>query len=431
MSFLTLLVSREGPTPTTAFDDYPDVDSGSCRLLGPTALIVQGLMGILVILSLVYKRYREEPRRPWRIWLFDVSKQVVGQMFVHGVNVLISGVISELTDRNACVFYFLNILVDTTVGVGIIYGCLHLFNHIFTEKLGWKGFESGVYGDPPSVNFWFRQAATYMTCLLIMKLLVVGLFVLVPGIFTIGQWLLSWTHAGGEVLQVAFVMGIFPIVMNILQFWLIDSIVKASSTPSPVALEVDSADPFHTSDREPLFNVSDDEDEGDHRPRRLQRDIENQLSPPSQSTFAPDSYSTAATIMGEGAALKKYDADEEGRSVPGGQHSYPPSLSGSVGSSHSGPSTDGSKGPKRKVTLPADNNPKLEQSNKVTSSQNTHAPSNSEDWGASWDDDEDNWEDHGKGQAQKAQGQGHDRPTEDLWTSPPAPPMPKRNRRLS
>lgn len=91
-------------------------------------------MGILVILSLVYKRYREEPRRPWRIWcvypvfwwslipitiyhrLFDVSKQVVGQMFVHGVNVLISGVISELTDRNACVFYFLNILVDTTVG---------------------------------------------------------------------------------------------------------------------------------------------------------------------------------------------------------------------------------------------------------------------------------------------------------------------------
>lgn len=48
--------------------------------------------------------------------LFDVSKQVVGQMFVHGVNVLISGVVSHHTSNNACVSYFLNILIDTTLG---------------------------------------------------------------------------------------------------------------------------------------------------------------------------------------------------------------------------------------------------------------------------------------------------------------------------
>ena len=69
-------------------DDYP-VDKRTCRLLGPTALVrsvvdllvppvlrahqeapqvVQALMGILVVSSLLYKRYRERPRRPWRIW---------------------------------------------------------------------------------------------------------------------------------------------------------------------------------------------------------------------------------------------------------------------------------------------------------------------------------------------------------------------------
>ena len=48
--------------------------------------------------------------------LFDVSKQVVGQMFVHGVNVLISDVVSHLSTANACVLYFLNILLDTTFG---------------------------------------------------------------------------------------------------------------------------------------------------------------------------------------------------------------------------------------------------------------------------------------------------------------------------
>jgi hypothetical protein len=78
--------------------------------------VVQGLLGLLVILSLVYKRHRESPKRPWKIWLFDVAKQLAGQMFVHGVNLLISGVVAKIESGNACVLYFLNILIDTTLG---------------------------------------------------------------------------------------------------------------------------------------------------------------------------------------------------------------------------------------------------------------------------------------------------------------------------
>lgn len=37
-------------------------------------------------------------------------------MFVHGVNVLISGVVAKISAGNACVLYFLNILIDTTLG---------------------------------------------------------------------------------------------------------------------------------------------------------------------------------------------------------------------------------------------------------------------------------------------------------------------------
>ena len=77
-------VLRDGH-PATLPDGLPDVDKHSCQLLGPTALvssffvvlvslwtlsfqIVQGLMGVLVVLSLVYKRHRERPKRPWGIW---------------------------------------------------------------------------------------------------------------------------------------------------------------------------------------------------------------------------------------------------------------------------------------------------------------------------------------------------------------------------
>jgi hypothetical protein len=48
--------------------------------------------------------------------VYDVAKQVVGQMFVHALNVAISDVLQRISDGNACVFYFLNILVDTTLG---------------------------------------------------------------------------------------------------------------------------------------------------------------------------------------------------------------------------------------------------------------------------------------------------------------------------
>jgi hypothetical protein len=58
--------------------------------------------------------------------LFDVSKQVVGQMFVHGVNVLISDVGSHHSAGNACVYYFLNILIDTTLG-----------EHVFQLQPNW------------------------------------------------------------------------------------------------------------------------------------------------------------------------------------------------------------------------------------------------------------------------------------------------------
>jgi hypothetical protein len=145
--------------------------------------------------------------------LFDVSKQVVGQMFVHGANVLISDMGSHHSAGNACVYYFLNILIDTTfgepsirpnsqqilicdVGVALIYIILRFITHILTDRAHLKGFESGQYGNPPSFTFWLRQAAVYVLSLTSMKLLVVGLFALYPGIFKIGDWLLSWTRSG-------------------------------------------------------------------------------------------------------------------------------------------------------------------------------------------------------------------------------------------
>ena len=64
--------------------------SGECELLGPFALLVQLALGGLALLALVFKRWRERPQRPVKVWAFDVSKQVVGSVLLHAANLVMS-----------------------------------------------------------------------------------------------------------------------------------------------------------------------------------------------------------------------------------------------------------------------------------------------------------------------------------------------------
>lgn len=109
------------------------MEGGQCELLGPFALIVQGVLGALALLSLVFKRWRERPRRPLKIWAFDASKQVVGSILLHILNLAMSMVSSgdlnaartaqaiaeSAKDENGqmpnpCSFYLLNLAIDVS-----------------------------------------------------------------------------------------------------------------------------------------------------------------------------------------------------------------------------------------------------------------------------------------------------------------------------
>ena len=104
-------------------------DNGECRLLGPFAILIQGALGLLAFLSLVWKRWRERPRRPMKIWFFDVSKQVFGSVLLHVANLFMSMLSSGDLDvkataasqqdingqtPNPCSFYLLNLAIDVS-----------------------------------------------------------------------------------------------------------------------------------------------------------------------------------------------------------------------------------------------------------------------------------------------------------------------------
>ena len=63
-----------------------------------------------------------------------------------------------------------------------------------------------------------------------MKLCVFIIFQLCPWIIRVGDWALRWTEGNAKV-QVFFVMLFFPVVMNALQYYIIDNFIKDQKPP--------------------------------------------------------------------------------------------------------------------------------------------------------------------------------------------------------
>lgn len=123
-------------------------------------------------------------------------------------------------------------------------------------------------------------------------------------------------------------MGLFPIFMNVVQFWLIDSIVKASGNAEIALNQPDS------SDREPLFHSSDDDGDDDDDARGIddaiatpaKRDIEAQTQGQVQLLRrSTDSSHTYPPRHDDSPTLRP-------STVHRGSLSPPPSLSGMISS---------------------------------------------------------------------------------------------------
>jgi hypothetical protein len=134
----TMSIATAPPTPVQAQGEEKggiasegDAKPAQCHLLGPFALIVQAALGGMAVLSLVYKRWREVPKRPWKIFIFDVSKQVLGSILLHIMNLAMSmlgaidvgnaaAVVASTTGvpgepektPNPCSYYILNLGID-------------------------------------------------------------------------------------------------------------------------------------------------------------------------------------------------------------------------------------------------------------------------------------------------------------------------------
>jgi hypothetical protein len=115
------ITAPEAFATVNTMNDPDSPQNGECQLLGPFSLLIQAALGGLALLSLVYKRYRERPQRPLKIWAFDVSKQVFGSVMLHLANLVLSMFsaghfeIQQQYQPNPCSFYLLNLGIDVSL----------------------------------------------------------------------------------------------------------------------------------------------------------------------------------------------------------------------------------------------------------------------------------------------------------------------------
>lgn len=197
-------------------------------------ILVQIMLAIVALFFLYVKRIYEVPRRKFRTWALDMSKQAVGACYAHVLNMVIAAIIVEnlrgdnvLEDQ--CAWYGICYLVDTTLGL--------LLSIIFVKMLDYVAHQndwltlrhSGVYEGVDGYLHWFHQIIAWLFILSIVKVFVY-LF----------MWLASdaLAYVGGIIFapiqfnirfELVFVMILFPGILNVIYFWIADSHLQAKS----------------------------------------------------------------------------------------------------------------------------------------------------------------------------------------------------------
>ncbi|CZT47182.1 related to vacuolar membrane protein [Rhynchosporium secalis] len=356
------------PTSLSSTNTKPpqEPENGQCELFGSFAILIQGALGLCALLALVYKRWRERPQRPVKIWFFDVSKQVVGSVLVHIANLLMSMLSSgqfniridassvatvarRVGDEkgkyepNPCSFYLLNLAIDTTIGIPILILLLRVLTSLFQlTPLGSppESIRSGNYGQPPKARWWFKQSLIYFMGLLGMKICVLIIFLVLPWISRVGDWALRWTE-GDEALQVIFVMLVFPVIMNATQYYIIDSFIQNQKSEGHERIPEEDYEE-ETGERSAFVGAEDldreDVETGDDEDREIKplgnKTVEtvkrkkggsSRRSPKALKTGSKDydplyDGESSPTVVGsastrEGEGSKEEDSEDEGKRV--------------------------------------------------------------------------------------------------------------------
>lgn len=210
-------------------------NNSKCEMFGGFGFFIQAVLGAAAFSILIVKRYIEKPRRPWKIWFYDVAKQIISSLVLHLFNLIISAILSsDEKDADACVWYFVTVVLDCTLGAFLSYIFMWLMDGIANSS-DWTILKTGLYYDEYMEGNkkcykldWKKygsQLGVWLVITLIVKIiLLIMLKICKLFLVNLGTFFLS--PFSNAKVRLVMVMIIFPVILNALYFWVVDNILK-------------------------------------------------------------------------------------------------------------------------------------------------------------------------------------------------------------
>ncbi|XP_055321064.1 store-operated calcium entry regulator STIMATE-like isoform X2 [Sitodiplosis mosellana] len=183
-------------------------------LTGFLGLVLQAVLAGLAFTCLIAKRFREPPgvRRPWQVWWYDTSKQGIGAIVIHLTNVYLA----KLFQGDPCTWYVINFLLDSTIGLLIVFIGIRLCQFLAFYKK-WPAINFGVYDAPKS---WIYQTCIYIGLMALVK---IATTLFIQWKFWEGVKNLVLSPFSNATLEITLVMLVIPFFVNLLIFWVTDN----------------------------------------------------------------------------------------------------------------------------------------------------------------------------------------------------------------
>lgn len=235
-------------------------------------IAVQLVLAFAALLSLWFKRHFERPRRKFRTWFLDVSKQGIGACYAHVCNMFIAAVIIDNvaaggTLNDQCAWYGICYLVDTTLGLVLAVWFLKVVD-ILANKYDWVSLKhNGVYEGPGGFFHWVNQVLVWLVIQSVAKVIIYYSMVFFAEPLAVFGGILFEPFQSNIRFELLFVMIFFPGFLNVIYFWIADHFLKAGaehvtaheSDPDDMAIDTDRKD-------ENLLAKQDNQGEPTHNP---------------------------------------------------------------------------------------------------------------------------------------------------------------------
>lgn len=145
------------------------------------------------------------------------------------MNIMAALILSQTQDGNPCMWYFISLMMDTTLGVVLAYTFLKIIEKI-SRHYGWTKAISGNYSEDTDEEIdmaaWALQLMLWVSIVAVAKWILLIIITYFDEFFMeIGKYLLR-PFVGKPRTELVFVMIAVPTFMNILQFWVQDNFLK-------------------------------------------------------------------------------------------------------------------------------------------------------------------------------------------------------------